>query len=205
MEKKNHSTLAVREGALCAGRLVRVVPVRSVRFPCNGHGRRSPDRSPPICALGGGGVLHAARQTVVVVVARGGCVGGPEGRGRRRRRPPKGDDGVDGDDGGRSLRPGQRGRGERAARKGVRDRKPKVIIIMIAEMRKTKCGEKKKIGEKKIGREEMTRRRCARPPEADKNIIIYTVVKSDSLIALEASAASFFYAFDDTTCNKIPT
>lgn len=96
--KKNHSTLAVREGALCAGRLVRDVPVRSVRFPCNGHGGRSPDRSPPIRALGGGDVLHAARQTV----ARGGCVGWAGGeRAAVAAAPPKGDDR---DDGGRTGR-----------------------------------------------------------------------------------------------------
>jgi len=132
--KKNHSTLAVREGALCAGRLVRDVPVRSVRFPCNGHGGRSPDRSPPIRAIGGGDVLHAARQTV----ARGGCVGRSEGRGRRRRRrrPPKGDDGDDGGRSGPSAKWRGGGTGECAPRKGVRDQKPKVI--MIAEMRETK-------------------------------------------------------------------
>lgn len=37
-KKNNHLTLAIRAGALCAGRLARDMPVRSVRFPCNGHG-----------------------------------------------------------------------------------------------------------------------------------------------------------------------
>lgn len=36
--KKNRTTLAVREGALCAGRLASDVPARSVRCPCDGHG-----------------------------------------------------------------------------------------------------------------------------------------------------------------------
>lgn len=108
---------------------------RCARFgsPAMDTGGRSPDRSPPIRALGGGDILHAARQTVAVV-ARGGSVGGLEGRGRRRR-PPKGDDG---DDGGRTghRQVARWWRGECAPRKGVRDRKPKVITI--AEMRKTK-------------------------------------------------------------------
>lgn len=114
---------------------MRDVPVRSVRFPCNGHGGRSPDRSPPIRALGGGDVLHAARQTVAAV-ARGGCVGwvgGERARWRRLRRRVTTETTVAERVAGVAA---GRGTGECAPWKGVRDRQPKVI--MIAEMPKTK-------------------------------------------------------------------
>lgn len=71
-------------------------------------------------------------------------------RAGRRRRPPKGDDGDDGGRSGPSAKWRGGGTGECAPRKGVRDQKPKVI--MIAEMRETKY-EKILWGQKKIGKE----------------------------------------------------
>lgn len=165
MEKKSLDTNSTWGRALCreTGARRRDVPVRSVRFPCNGHGGRSPDRSPPIRALGGGDVLHAARQTVAAV-ARGGCVGGSEGR-ELRRRPPKGDDG---DDGGRSGSrvSGAAGEGWVRALEGCARPKTESNYDR-RNAYKTKC--EKILWGKKFGREET--KRITRPPEADKNIM----------------------------------
>ncbi|KAF0771062.1 Uncharacterized protein FWK35_00022987 [Aphis craccivora] len=114
---------SIREGALCAGRLVRDVPVRSVRFPCNGHGGGVPTGPHPFARLVVG--IFCMRHVKPSPSSRGAAASagrrGEGGGGGVLRRvtteTTKAERAI-------GLRCG-RGRGERAPWKGVRDRKPK--------------------------------------------------------------------------------